>query len=74
MDLSPRDFGDLRGAILAPSEDDPALYALVRELRTGGERVIYALPGQSGGTVDMGCDRVLEREHGAWRIRKMPTE
>jgi ATP phosphoribosyltransferase regulatory subunit len=69
MDLSPRDFGVPRGAILAPAENDPALLAAVRELRAGGERVIFALPGQTGGPVDMGCDRVLAREQDAWRVR-----
>jgi ATP phosphoribosyltransferase regulatory subunit len=69
MDLSTRDFGAPGGAILAPADDDPSLLAAVRELRAGGERVIFALPGQTGGPVEMGCDRVLEREHEAWRIK-----
>jgi ATP phosphoribosyltransferase regulatory subunit len=69
MDLSPRDFGAPRDAIMAPADDDPALLSVVRELRLGGERVIFELPGQAGGSIDMGCDRVLEREHGVWRVR-----
>jgi ATP phosphoribosyltransferase regulatory subunit len=74
MDLSPRDFGAPRGAILAPADDDPALRAAVRELRAAGERVIMALPGQSGGPGEMGCDRVLAREHDAWRVKSAGTE
>jgi len=74
MDLSPRDFGAPRGAILAPANDDPALLAAVRELRAGGERVIFALPGQNGGPVEMGCDRVMVREHEAWRVRPARAE
>jgi ATP phosphoribosyltransferase regulatory subunit len=74
MDLSPRDFGAPRGAIMAPADNDPALLVMVHELRAGGERVIFALPGQTGGPVDMGCDRVIEREHDAWRVRPAQTE
>jgi ATP phosphoribosyltransferase regulatory subunit len=74
MDLSPRDFGVPRGAILAPADNDPALLAAVRELRAGGERVIFALPGQSGGPADMGCDRVIAREHGSWRVKSAGKE
>jgi ATP phosphoribosyltransferase regulatory subunit len=69
MDLSPRDFDAPRSAILAPAEDDPALYTLVRELRKKGERVIFTLPGQEGGALDMGCDRVIARENQAWRVK-----
>jgi ATP phosphoribosyltransferase regulatory subunit len=68
MDLSPRDFGAPRGAILAPAESDPALLAWVRELRKDGVRVIFALPGQQGDALDMGCDRVIIRENAAWRL------
>jgi ATP phosphoribosyltransferase regulatory subunit len=74
MDLSPRDFGAPRGAILAPAEDDSALRSAVRELRASGERVIIALPGQCGGPGEMGCDRVLAREHGAWRVKAAAKE
>jgi ATP phosphoribosyltransferase regulatory subunit len=69
MDLSPYDFGAPRGAILAPADDDPALLAAVRELRQQGERVIFALPGQQGGPIDMGCDRVIAREDVAWCLK-----
>jgi ATP phosphoribosyltransferase regulatory subunit len=69
MDLSPRDFVSPRSAILAPAEDDPALHALVRELRKQGERVIFTLSGQAGGALDMGCDRVIARVHDAWQVR-----
>jgi ATP phosphoribosyltransferase regulatory subunit len=74
MDLSPRDFDAPRSAILAPAEDDPALYALVRELRNKGERVIFTLSGQKGGALDMGCDRVIARENQAWRVKPAGKE
>jgi ATP phosphoribosyltransferase regulatory subunit len=74
MDLSPRDFGAPRAAILAPADKDPALLAAVRELRASGERVIFALPGQRGGPVEMGCDRVLARERDTWRVKSAGKE
>jgi ATP phosphoribosyltransferase regulatory subunit len=74
MDLSPRDFGAPRGAIMAPADNDPDLLARVRELRAGGERVISALPGQTGGPVDMGCDRVIARENETWRVKSAGKE
>jgi ATP phosphoribosyltransferase regulatory subunit len=74
MDLSPRDFGAPRGAILAPADDDPALLAAVRELRASGERVVFVLPGQRGGPAEMGCDRVIVRENEAWRAKSAGKE
>jgi ATP phosphoribosyltransferase regulatory subunit len=74
MDLSPRDFGAPRGAIMAPADNDPDLLRRVRELRADGERVIFSLPGQAGEPADMGCDRVLEREHEAWRVKSAGKE
>jgi ATP phosphoribosyltransferase regulatory subunit len=74
MDLSPRDFGAPRGAILAPADDDPALLSAVHELRGSGERIIFALPGQSGGPAEMGCDRVMVRERDAWRVMPVRAE
>lgn len=60
-----------RGTILAPAEDDPALQAVVAQLRGQGERVCMQLPGQSGTAQDMGCDRVLERHDGAWVVKTL---
>jgi len=69
VNLSQRDSGGLRGAILAPAAEDAALYATVRELRRAGERVVCALPGQAGDAATMGCDRVLLHEKGGWVIK-----
>lgn len=55
-------------AILAPWSDEPDLQRLVQELRRSGERVVQALPGQTGGAAEMGCDRELVRVQGAWRV------
>ncbi len=69
INLSQRDAGTIRGVILAPAVEDAALRVAVTELRGIGERVVYALPGQSGTAADMGCDRVLEKAGAGWVIR-----
>jgi ATP phosphoribosyltransferase regulatory subunit len=70
MDLSQRDFGFLSGVILAPADPDPALSVAVQTLRRAGERVVCALPGQAGTAADMGCERTLVRDNGAWVVRR----
>lgn len=60
--------GAEKGGIFAPASDDATLHALVRELRGKGEQVIFALPGQTGGAREMGCDRVLEHRGTGWLI------
>jgi ATP phosphoribosyltransferase regulatory subunit len=72
VNLSQQDFDGMHGAILAPAEEDALLYATVKELRQAGERVVCALPGQSGDAATMGCDRVLVNEKGSWVVR--PTD
>jgi ATP phosphoribosyltransferase regulatory subunit len=72
VNLSQQDFDGMHGAILAPAEEDALLYATVKELRQAGERVVCALPGQSGDAATMGCDRVLANEKGSWVVR--PTD
>ncbi len=54
--------------IYAPASDDAALNAKVSELRTQGERVVTALPGQDGGAREMQCDRVLTKQNGVWKV------
>lgn len=54
--------------ILAPAVDDAALGRRIDELRTQGERVICALPGQEGTQDEMGCDRRLELRQGRWEV------
>ena len=56
-----------RGGVLAPwpGEADGVDRA-VRELRAAGERVIYCLPGQSGGARALECDRKLVRAGDRW--------
>jgi len=53
------------GAILAPADSDIALWRAVQALRAQGERVVYALPGQSGVPA---CDRQLMLRDGGWQV------
>jgi len=55
-------------AIFAPSVNDPALHAQIKQLREQGERVIETLPGQQGGARAMGCDRILVNTNGTWTV------
>ncbi|TCJ17923.1 ATP phosphoribosyltransferase regulatory subunit [Parasulfuritortus cantonensis] len=57
-----------RPGILAPLGGDAALAGRVAELRAAGERVVTEFPGQAGTGADLGCDRKLVREAGAWTI------
>lgn len=57
--------------ILAPASDEAALRARVTALRAGGERVVYALPGQSAGGRAMGCDRELVQKDGEWIVTEL---
>ena len=52
-------------AILAPADDDIALWHAVQILRAQGERVIHALPEQSGLAE---CDRQLVLRDGKWQV------
>jgi ATP phosphoribosyltransferase regulatory subunit len=61
----------LPGAVFAPRSDDPALAALVGELRRRGEVVICELSGQSGNARDMGCKRVLVERESGWVLEPL---
>ncbi len=58
-------------AILAPAGDDVDLMQRVAQLRHSGERVISALPNQSGSPVELGCDRQLVRIKEQWEIKPL---
>ena len=55
-------------AIYAPEADDPALEALVNELRSQRERVIRALPGADPGPKALGCNRMLVTQDDSWVV------
>ncbi len=56
-------------AIFAPADNDADLQDMIASLRQQGETVICALPGQSGGAKEMGCDRQLVKEGGGWKLK-----
>jgi ATP phosphoribosyltransferase regulatory subunit len=55
--------------IFAPWDEDAALLAEVARLRANGERVVFALPGQSGDARTMACDRQLVQEGEHWLVK-----
>lgn len=71
MVLSQAKAETLHGAVFAPSVSDAALNAAISALRTEGEQVICALPGQVGGAREMGCDRELVEQGGHWLVQKL---
>jgi hypothetical protein len=52
--------------ILAPDDPDPALAAQVALLRSRGEAVVVALPGETA--EGAATRRVLERHGNEWRV------
>ena len=56
-------------AIYAPADNDAALQKMILELRQKGEKVICALPGQTGNAKDMACDRELVKDGSSWKIK-----
>jgi ATP phosphoribosyltransferase regulatory subunit len=57
--------------VRAPYSTDPALEAVVRKLRVGGEVVVVALPGHADARVQSDCDRELVKRQGKWIVRKL---
>jgi len=61
--------GVAANGVLAPAvAGDAELDAKVRELRSGGERVVQALPGQEMSPRALGCNRMLELRGDAWQV------
>jgi ATP phosphoribosyltransferase regulatory subunit len=57
-----------RAAIFAPALPDPALVAIVAQLRRQGQTVIGELPHQPGNAMAMGCDRELRLTTVGWQV------
>src|SRR5512137_257911 len=55
-------------AILAPAQQDPALRALVRQLREAGAVVVQALPGEEEQAGDFVFDREIAQQNGNWNV------
>lgn len=58
-------------SIMAPAGDDADLRAVIRGLRSGGERVVHALPGQAGSPQDYGCNRELVKQGDNWTVKNI---
>ncbi|WP_112297524.1 ATP phosphoribosyltransferase regulatory subunit, partial [Pseudomonas luteola] len=55
--------------IWAPHGEDAQLWNAIRQLRSGGERVVQALPGQADSDArESGCDRQLTWQDGSWQV------
>jgi len=72
LKLAPAD-DRLPGAILAPHDNDPALQQEIARRRGLGERVVSALPGAGARAADLGCDRELVKQGGAWVVEKIDS-
>ncbi|MFH0344809.1 MAG: ATP phosphoribosyltransferase regulatory subunit [Chromatiales bacterium] len=60
--------GAVQDAVFAPWSEDVRLAAAVADLRRGGRRVVYALPGQAAGAAELGCNKMLNCIDGQWRV------
>jgi len=60
---------DVRAAIFAPSDEDPALSEEIARLRARGECVVVAFADQSGDAVALGCTRALRKTNKGWSIK-----
>jgi ATP phosphoribosyltransferase regulatory subunit len=58
-------------AILAPSDPDPALKAVVAALRSEHQRVIISLEGQEADAKAMGCSQQLIQREGDWVLESV---
>ena len=60
-------------AIFAPADNDTELQKVISELRQKGEKVVCALPNQTGNAKDMGCDRELVKDGSSsgscWKVQ-----
>jgi ATP phosphoribosyltransferase regulatory subunit len=57
------------GGILAPNAGDQDLQDAITGLRAAGERVLMRLPDTASSPQDLGCDRELVQQKGAWVVR-----
>ncbi|VAW61002.1 ATP phosphoribosyltransferase regulatory subunit [hydrothermal vent metagenome] len=69
LNLSQQNKALTNNGILAPSDDDPALWQAIKELRAQGEKVIQSLPGQQGDAAELGCNRLLENVSNKWVVK-----
>jgi len=61
-----------RRRILAPARSDAKLEQYVQRLRTRGEIVVAQLPGHRATRADSGCEWIICRTKGRWRVQALP--
>jgi len=54
--------------IFAPAGTAPDLLAAIRDYRSAGYTVVQALPGQTGGARELGCEQIMSAAGGAWQL------
>jgi ATP phosphoribosyltransferase regulatory subunit len=59
------------GGIFAPAGQEADLLASIEKLRASGERVVMALPGQTGDARTMQCDRQLVKQGNDWVVKSI---
>ena len=68
LSLSSHKDNEVAG-IYAPADNDAELQSTISELRKKGEKVICALPGQTGNAKELGCNRELVKDGSTWKIK-----
>jgi len=68
--LVPAD-GNRPGGVLAPNAEDKNLQEAIAGLRAAGERVLTRLPGTASSARELGCDRELVQQKGAWVVKPL---
>ncbi len=70
-ELRPTAHGPGPGGIFVAAEDVADAEAEIQALRAGGARVVCGLAGQEQGAAALGCDRVLVRADGMWKVKEL---
>ena len=67
--LSNGELPPQRGILAPCARDDVGLEQTIANLRKNGERIVNELPGVATDVTELGCDRRLVYEAGAWQIK-----
>ncbi|SFP66857.1 ATP phosphoribosyltransferase regulatory subunit [Pseudomonas borbori] len=74
VSLGQMPLGELPAGIWAPDHHDLYLWRAVQRLRSEGERVVQALPGQAlADAHEVGCDRQLLLCDGRWQVMPLAS-
>ncbi len=69
--LSNGELPPCRGVLAPHWTDDNGLEQTIAALRKKGERVVVELPGITADPAELGCDRRMVFESGAWKIKSI---